>query len=308
MALTWVAFLLRTFTLDRQSLWRDEVDAIRFSDWSVTELVAGLVRVGHNGPLYFLLLRPWRALVGDTEFALRYPSALLGVLAVPLGFLLARQLGFSRITGLTLGLLLATSPYLIWYGQEAKMYTLLLVLISLAFVAYLKALVGADLPLPVKGGKWRWVWWVIFVITTTLSYYVHILAPLMLSVYGITALLLYPQLRLHWRGWLISMGILILPYIPLGLWQAPRLLAGYQSGHPFYSFKEQFYRLLELYSSGLIHFAPADIFAAFFSPDILAQYQTILAYPQTPFLKLVPIILFVFLFLSGLLLKPISES
>ena len=291
---------MRVVTLDWQSLWRDEVDAIRFSDWSIEELITGLVRVGHNGPLYFLLLRPWRVWIGDTEFALRYPSALLGILVVPLGFVVARQLGFNRITGLVLGLLLATSPYLIWYGQEAKMYTLLLALITLAFIAYLKALSGAGLPPPVEEKRWRWLWWVVFVSATTLSYYVHILAPLMLSVYGITVFLLYSQFRRHWRGWLISMGILILPYIPLGLWQAPRLLAGYQSGHPFYPFKDQFYRLLQLYSSGLINFAPADIFSTL--------HLTILTYPQIPAFKLAPIILFVFLFLSGLLLKPIGEA
>ena len=179
LTLTWVAFLIRVVTLDWQSLWRDEVDAIRFSDWSITELMAGLVRVGHNGPLYFLLLRPWRALTGNTEFALRYPSALLGVFAVPLGLILARQLGFNRITGLIFGFLLATSPYLMWYGQEAKMYTLLLALITLAFIAYLKALAGASLPPPIAEKKWRWVWWVVFVVATTLSYYIHILAPLM---------------------------------------------------------------------------------------------------------------------------------
>ena len=137
---TWVAFLLRTVNLAGQSLWRDEVDAIRFSSWSLSELLAGLFRVGHNGPLFFLLLRPWRSLTGDSEFALRYPSALLGTLAVPLGFALARQLGLSRRVGLLLGLLLATSPYLVWYGQEAKMYALLLTLVTLAFIAYLKAL------------------------------------------------------------------------------------------------------------------------------------------------------------------------
>jgi hypothetical protein len=48
--------------------------------------------------------------------------------------------------------------------------------------------------------------------------------------------------------------------------------------------------------------------AAFFAPDTLAQYQTILTYAQTPSFKLAPLILFVFLFLSGLLLKPPNES
>jgi 4-amino-4-deoxy-L-arabinose transferase-like glycosyltransferase len=265
---TWVAFLLRTVNLAGQSLWRDEVDAIRFSSWSLSELLAGLFRVGHNGPLFFLLLRPWRSLTGDSEFALRYPSALLGTLAIPLGFALARQLGFSRRVGLLLGLLLATSPYLVWYGQEAKMYALLLALVTLAFIAYLKALTTLTPTLPLREG-----WWVIFVVATSLSFYTHILAPLMLGVYGLVALFHHADLRRHWRGWLISMGCLIVPYLPLSLWQAPLWLDGFQSGHAFYPLEKQIFILLQLYSSGLMRFV-----------------------------GLTGIILFVFLFLGGLFL------
>lgn len=253
-----------------QSLWRDEVDAIRFSDWPWSQLLGGLFRAGHNGPLFFVLLRPWRSLTGDSEFALRYPAALFGTLAVPLGFVLARQLGFSRRTGLLLSLLLATSPYLVWYGQEAKMYALLLALVSLAFIAYLKAL--TDPPRPGKT-EMRGVWWMIFVVATSLSFYTHILAPLMLSVYGVVALLNWPNLRQRWRGWLISMACLTLPYLPLAIWQAPLWLSGFQSGHPFYPLDKQISTLLQLYSSGLVRF-----------------------------IGLTAIILYVFLFLCGLFL------
>lgn len=251
LAITWVAFLLRVFNLAGQSLWRDEVDAIRFSNWPLSQLLAGLFREGHNGPLFFLLLRPWRALTGNSEFALRYPSALLGMLAVPLGYLLARHLGYNRRIGLLLSLLLATSPYLIWYGQEAKMYALLLVLVTVAFIAYLKALTLS----PGEGEKRDWFWWVIFVIATSLSFYTHILSPLMLIIYGLVALLHPAYLRRHWLGWLISMACLTLPYLPLALWQAPLFFQGFESGHPFYPLDKQVFILLQLYSSGLVRFA-----------------------------------------------------
>lgn len=254
LAITWLAFILRVIHLDRQSLWRDEVDAIRFSSWSLPELAAGLFQAGHNGPLFFLLLRPWRAAAGDSEFALRYPSALLGCLAVPLGFKLARQLGFGRRAGLVLGLLLATSPYLVWYGQEAKMYALLLALVSLAVLAYFKALAGA-------GARW----WLVFVAATTVSFYVHILAPLMLLVYGAVALVFRPVWRRRWRGWLASMACLTLPYLPLAVWQWPLFLTAFHSGHPYYSLRDQVFILLQLYSSGLVRFAgtPALVLAVF---------------------------------------------
>ncbi|MFC1975308.1 phospholipid carrier-dependent glycosyltransferase [Chloroflexota bacterium] len=309
LTITWVAFLIRTANLATQSLWRDEVDAIRFSGWPWQEMATGLFRAGHNGPLFFLLLRPWRSLTGDSEFALRYPSALLGALAIPLGFVLARQLGFRRPVGLLLGLLLATSPYLVWYGQEAKMYALLLALITLAFIAYLKALktlTGTRLPPPLREKKQTWGWWIIFVVATTLSYYVHILSPLILPVYGVVAWFYSAQLRQYWRGWLISMVILTLPYIPLAIWQIPLLLKDYHSGHPFYPLREEIHLLLQLYSSGLIRFVPADLLALV--PDNSTQlFQQGAEYLRKPSWSLIPLILFVFLFLCGLFLKPENE-
>jgi uncharacterized membrane protein len=254
MTITWVAFLLRTVNLAGQSLWRDEVDAIRFSNWPLPQLIAGLFQEGHNGPFFFLGLRFWRNITGNSEFALRYPSALLGALAVPLGFVLARQLGFGRRVALLLGLLLATSPYLVWYGQEAKMYTLLLALVALAFIAYLKALTPSPTLSLKAGGNRSLAWWVVFLVATTLSFYTHILAPLMLVVYGLVAWLHPGEWRHHRRGWLISMGCLTLPYLPLALWQAPLWWNSFQSGHPFYSLDKQIYTLLQLYSSGLVRF------------------------------------------------------
>jgi uncharacterized membrane protein len=241
--ITYVAFLIRTATLTGQSLWRDEVDAIRFSSWKIYDLIGGLAQPGHNGPLYFLLLRPWRILTGSSEFALRYPSTLMGTIMIPLGFMLARQLGFSRRVGLLLSLLLATSPYLIWYGQEAKMYTLLMATVTLAFLAYLKALSAG-------GAKW----WLIFVLVTTFSFYIHILSPLLLLVYGAVAMLYPARLSRSWQAWLISMASLTLPYLPLVLWQFNFLWDGGGRGHPFYPLHQEILILLQFYSSGLFRF------------------------------------------------------
>lgn len=245
LVITCVAFLLRVNRLGAQSLWRDEVDTIRFSRWAIQEYwLLGLTKVGHNGPLYFALIYPWRQVTGISEFALRYPSALAGALIVPLGYVLARQLGFSRHTGVITGLLLVTSPYLVWYGQEAKMYTLLVAVVTLAFIGYLKALTGTQVR-----------WWVLFVCATSASFYLHILSPLMLLVYGFVALIFFADLRRRWKPWLISMTCLTLPYLPLVIWQFSFFWEGINTGHPFYGFRQQFYLLLQLYSNGLLRLA-----------------------------------------------------
>jgi len=196
---------------------------------------------------------------------------------------LTRQLGFRHRAGLLLGLLLATSPYLVWYGQEAKMYTLLLATVMLAFIAYLKALTGS---------KARW--WVVFVVSTSLSFYFHILSPLMLAVYSVVALIHYGDVRRQWRPWLISMACLTLPYVPLGLWQASFFINGTDRGHPFYPLRQEFYLLLQLYTQGLFNFAAS-----------LEAVITRFALNSANLISsagLSPIILFVFLFLCGLFL------
>ena len=87
-----LAFALRVAGLDFQSLWRDEVDAIRFATRAWDDVLRMFVVPGQNGPLYFLVLRPWLYLAGQSEYALRFFSVFFGTLAVPLVYRVARRL------------------------------------------------------------------------------------------------------------------------------------------------------------------------------------------------------------------------
>src|SRR5581483_11157850 len=73
-----VALAIRTWGLDRTSLWFDEVNS-----WEVTRLSWGAMlanlRGSPVGPLYFVLLKPWQLLFGDSEAALRAPSLISGI-------------------------------------------------------------------------------------------------------------------------------------------------------------------------------------------------------------------------------------
>ena len=220
-----LAFALRAYHLDFQSLWRDEVDALRFATRPFSELLATFTRVGENGPLYFLLLRGWLALTGQSEFALRYLSLLGGVLSVPLTVALGRRLAGPR-AALLGGLFVATSPYLVWYSQEGKMYGLLVSLVLAALWAFWEALN--------RGGCGRWaLCWLL----TTLALYVHVLAALLIAVQAVwflVACLVRPRTRRQILPLLTVLALLTLPYLPIArwlirLWQRP----GFQTGHPF---------------------------------------------------------------------------
>jgi 4-amino-4-deoxy-L-arabinose transferase-like glycosyltransferase len=75
-------------------------------------------------PLYYLLLSSWTRLFGTGDASLRLCSLLFTVLALPLVWLLGRDLGGPRL-GWTAGTLFAFSPVSVFYSLEGRMYSLL---------------------------------------------------------------------------------------------------------------------------------------------------------------------------------------
>ena len=225
LGLTWLAFGLRIVGLTAQSLWRDEVDALIFATRPLSELLGMFRQPGQNGPLFFLALRPWLAAAGQSEFALRFPSALAGALAVPILYTLMRRMVGDRSPAAVAALLMATAPYLIWYGQEAKMYAVLTVLVPASLLLTLEV--------ARRGGWWRWGLLYVF---TSLCFYTHLLAVLIVPVQALWLVIL-PATARPVRRWLTTgayLAALILPYLPLLAWQAPTWLSfTYQTGHPF---------------------------------------------------------------------------
>ncbi len=116
-----LAAAIRFFRLDHQSLWIDEVlmiqraslgEPFRWADWLVNP----------QGPLPALLLRLSTHLMGVSEYAMRFPSAIAGTLTVPATYLLARRL--NPDSAWAAGIMAAFSPLLIWYSQENRHYAL----------------------------------------------------------------------------------------------------------------------------------------------------------------------------------------
>ena len=237
--LTLVAFLLRAPHLDAQSLWRDEVDVIRLAGESTSQWAQQLARAGYNGPLYHLVMQGWLSLAGQDEFALRYLSLCFGVLVIPLMYRAGIRL-VGRQAAVMTAALVAISPYLVWYSQDAKMYTTVTALTLLGMVCLLEALATGQLR-----------WWAGFLLFASLSLYVHILSVLMIPVYAAALLLARPLPRRQWRWGLVTFGLLTLPYLPLAIWQLPLVLDTYDTGHPFYPINEILSLLFNLYARGL---------------------------------------------------------
>jgi mannosyltransferase len=133
-AVSSVVLVLGLFRLSAPSLWVDEAFTARALDLSLAEL---LDRQYHL--LYYLLLHPWVLLAGTSEWALRFPSVIGTVLSCGLLVVLARRF-FDRRVALASGVLLAASPFLVKWSQQARGYTLGLALSLLATFLLLRAL------------------------------------------------------------------------------------------------------------------------------------------------------------------------
>jgi|GEM_PF-548442 len=128
-----VAAATRLYHLQTQSIWFDE----GWSAYAAAQptLEAIINADATNPPLYYLLLNIAARGFGAGELALRYVSLLLDILVIPLAYQLARRV-FSPAAGIGAAFLVAASPLLWWASQEARMYTLLAILVLFAALAW----------------------------------------------------------------------------------------------------------------------------------------------------------------------------
>ena len=114
-ALSYSFFARQSLRLDEaQSLWQTSRS---FSD--IFSTVAGDVHV----PLYHLILRVWRLYVGDTVAYARGLSLFFYVASIPALYLLGVR-AYGRRIALFASFAFAISPFMNWYGNEIRMYTL----------------------------------------------------------------------------------------------------------------------------------------------------------------------------------------
>ncbi len=206
-----LAAALRFYNLTWNSFDNDEAFSWRVSQKPLAALVADsfYLRGDPHPPVYWVAVKAWRAVAGDSELALRWLSAAAGVIFVALTFQLGRRL-FSWQAGTMAALWAALSPYLIWNNQDARMYTLGSVL---ALGGILCLIVALE-----RGG---WGWWLSYFALTTLACYTNIGAAFTLPFHGLMVAL---SLFMFRRGWvaMMTLAVIALAFAPfaLNMWGA----------------------------------------------------------------------------------------
>lgn len=114
-------------------LWLDEAQTVGIARLPLRHIVEGL---RHDGapPLFYVLLHGWMRIFGDSDLTARFLPGVFSVAALPLTWLAGRRLG-GRTVAWSAVLLLAASPFATRYATEARMYSLLVLLVLVGYLA-----------------------------------------------------------------------------------------------------------------------------------------------------------------------------
>jgi len=209
-ALTVVAAAVRFVGLAHQSYWFDEADTVAILHTSLGGLLARVPGWETTPPLYFILAWLWVHVFGYGEAGLRSLSALAGVITVPVAYAAGAEL-FSRRVGLIVAALTACNPLLVWYSQEARSYALLVLLTSVALLAFAHLRIR---PTP----RWMVTW----AVAAALALATHYYAALAIVPEGILLLARYRSIRLVRTG-VIGIAVCCLPLVLLAIRQLGNL-------------------------------------------------------------------------------------
>jgi len=193
--------------LGYQSEWNDEAISAVIAGGTTQQILTNQFHSLHP-PGYYLLLHFWRSLFGDTDFALRLPSALMGIASVMSMYLLGQSL-FKKETGFWAAAMTALMPFHLFYSQEMRMYSQLFLLSSSAILC--------------QARLWRnrrSFWWPLYLLVSLLGLYTHYFFTVLIGVLGLYFIL--RRWLTHtgpcWRNFFLThltMGIL---YSPIVLW------------------------------------------------------------------------------------------
>ena len=127
--------LLRFWTTS--GLWLDEALSVNIASLSLHQIPDALRRDGAP-PLFYVLLHYWIRIFGSSDLAVRSLAGLFGVVTLPLTWLAARRLGGERdgsVVAFAALILIASSPYAVYYDTDARMYSLVSLLTVLGVLA-----------------------------------------------------------------------------------------------------------------------------------------------------------------------------
>jgi len=161
------AALIRIEHLGTKSIWSDEAFSIVVAKLPWTDFWHVVTTGEANMSFYYLLLRPW-VRFGDDAAYVRLLSVLAGVAVIPVVYWIGREV-LSRQAGIFAALLLSVNVFHIRYSQEARSYSLVVLLVAVSFLSFFRCIKEQE-----------HFWGACHVLSSVLALYAHLFAALAL--------------------------------------------------------------------------------------------------------------------------------
>ena len=169
-----------------------------------SDAMMAFIQHPEHPPLYYILQRSWQSIWGSSIVASRSLSALFSILTLPVIYWLTWELFNSRLTSLIAVSLVAISPLHILYAQEARQYSMWILITALNSCFFLRAIQTK-----------KWSNWYLYLLSLTISFYTSLLSFLNLPIYGVYLLFSqgFNSLK-NWSRLIIFSSIAIITFIP----------------------------------------------------------------------------------------------
>jgi mannosyltransferase len=122
--------LLSVFVFSEQSLRLDESQSLWQTSHTPTKIINIIAQDVHV-PLYHVILHFWQLFLGNSVFTGRMLSLVFFLLAIPSVYFLGKR-ALSAEIGMLAAVLISISPFMNWYGNEIRMYSLMTLLAILS--------------------------------------------------------------------------------------------------------------------------------------------------------------------------------
>jgi 4-amino-4-deoxy-L-arabinose transferase-like glycosyltransferase len=217
-----LAFALRLYRLDSQSLRGDEAASVLYSALPLADLWELARITDPHPPLYYALLHPWQSLLGEGVWVMRFAGTIASTLAIPAVYALARRTLGHTLTAWLAAALLAINPLQLWLAQDIRSYPFFTTLGLLS-----SAILWAALHPPTHTPPKRL--WFLYILVTVACFYIHYYTVFLLAFQGLFVLVNWQKFWPYKWPWLASQAIMGLLLIP-GLQLAYRFADGEAAG------------------------------------------------------------------------------
>ncbi len=198
---------LRFYKIDKESLWNDELASWERSNHvSLKEVISDAISDVHppgNQILLFFVIK----FFGDSEFWLRLPSGIAGIISIFLIYLIGRKV-YSEWEGIISSALMAVLWFPIYYSQEARVYSLLLLFSMLSFYLWITVIER------LRDGQIVFPPSFFLVLSSSITCYLHYFGLLFVALQGIGAFLLFFGKKKKFLFFLLLYAIVLILYIP----------------------------------------------------------------------------------------------